>query len=196
MDATQTPPENETPEQRDIRLNKDVAAFSYVWIMSVVVFASRRDSPFVQYHAKQALILFILSIPVAIIPFLGRYLVFIVLAGNLLGFINAANGRREDIPIIGDLASGKTKPKDVWKQAKPYMDKLMVVLSQLLKKPAHHDEKKADMKKDAAPAAAPTAAPKPAESAVPQSAPTAPKPSENAPAAQPASPLDNTAPKP
>jgi uncharacterized membrane protein len=190
METTQTPPpENETPEQRDVRLNKDVAAFSYVWIMSVVVFASRRDSPFIQYHAKQALILFLISIPVAMIPFLGRYLVFIVLAGMLLGFINAGSGRREEVPFVGKLASGETKPKDIWNQMKPYMDKLMHVLQQVFKKPEH--AKTAPKTEPAKPADA-----KPAEPAAPAT-PAAPvfRPAEP-PSAPPAPPLDNSAPKP
>lgn len=184
-------PENETPDQRDIRLNKDLAAFSYVWIMSVVVFASRRDSPFAQYHSKQACILFLISIPVAMIPFLGRYLVFIVLAGMLLGFINAANGRREELPIVGKLATGEMKPKDIWNQAKPYMDKLVHIFVQLFKKPDHPAEKHTTT---AAAAEKPTATPTtPAQAATPV-APTASVSSPSAP--PPASPLDNSTPKP
>jgi uncharacterized membrane protein len=184
-------PENETPDQRDIRLNKDVAAFSYVWIMSVVVFASRRDSPFAQYHSKQACILFLLSIPVAMIPFLGRYLVFIVLAGMLLGFINAANGRREELPFVGKLATGEMKPKDIWNQTKPYMDKLVHIFAQMFKKPDHPVEKNA-----AASAAAGKPAATPAAPAQPP-APAAPTVSvSSTPTPPPASPLDNSTPKP
>lgn len=190
MEATQTtPPENENADQRDIRLNKDVAAFSYVWIMSVIVFASRRDSPYIQYHAKQACILFILSIPVAMIPFFGRYLVFLILAGMLLGFINAANGRREELPFVGKLATGELKPKDIWSQAKPYMDKLVHIFGQIFKKPEHADKKK-DAPADAKPAPAPPAPQPPSSSITPVIG------LPEAPAAPPASPLDNSAPKP
>ncbi|HRH93496.1 MAG TPA: hypothetical protein PKV72_03100 [Candidatus Peribacteria bacterium] len=191
MEATQTTsPENETADQRDIRLNKDVAAFSYVWIMSVIVFASRRDSPYIQYHAKQACILFILSIPVAMIPFFGRYLVFLVLAGMLLGFINAANGRREELPFVGKLATGEMKPKDIWNQAKPYIDKLMHIFGQIFKKPEHADKKKDAPAADAKPAPAQASPAQPAAPAAPVIG--MPEP----PAAPPASPLDNSAPKP
>jgi len=107
------PPSGETEEQRDIRMNKDVAAFSYVWIMSVVIFASRRDSKFVQYHSKQGIVLFIASIVAAIIPFVGKYLVMLVVAGMLLGFVNAAQGHFADVPLAGDLAKGKLSIGDL-----------------------------------------------------------------------------------
>lgn len=138
METTQAPQPSiaeETPEQRDVRLNKDVAAFSYVWIMSIVVLASRRDSPFIQYHAKQATILFLLSIPVAILPFVGRYLVFIVLSGMLLGFIHAANGRREGVPIVCDLATGAKTPHDIWLAARPYAMRIAAAVQHIFAKP-------------------------------------------------------------
>ena len=107
---------NLTPEQQaDIEKNKDVAAMSYLWIMSVVVLYSRRDSPFIQYHAKQGLWLFLFSIPVWIIPGIGHYLEFFILAGMIIGFLNAAQGKRHDVPIIGQLAKGSLTLLDLWK---------------------------------------------------------------------------------
>lgn len=150
----------ETDEQRDVRMNKDVAAFSYVWIMSVVVLAARRDSAFAQYHAKQATILFIVSIPVALLPFVGRYLIFLVLAGMLLGFIHAANGRREPVPIIGDLASGKKTPRDLYRSCLPYIKRITDTCKQLVRKPA------------ARPTPAPAATPQPSGHTLDNTPPT------------------------
>ncbi|MSR67508.1 hypothetical protein EXS65_01610 [Candidatus Peribacteria bacterium] len=112
METAQTPP-NETPEQADIRINKDVAAFSYVWIMSVIIYFSRKDSSFIRYHSKQGIILFLLSIPVSLIPGIGSYLMFIVVAGMLLGFLNAANGQMRDVPLVGPLSRGEMSLSDV-----------------------------------------------------------------------------------
>ena len=53
------------------------------------------------------MILFVLSIIAALIPWIGKYLLIIVIAGMLLGFINAAQGRYADVPFVGDLAKGK-----------------------------------------------------------------------------------------
>ena len=106
-----------TPEQKaDVEKNKDVAAMSYLWIISVVVLYARRDSPFVQYHAKQGLWLFVLSIPLWLIPGIGRYLEFFILAGMIIGFLNAAQGKMHDVPIIGQLAKGTLTLSDIWKK--------------------------------------------------------------------------------
>ena len=105
-----------TPEeQADIERNKDVAAMSYLWILSVVVHYARRDSPFIAYHARQGIWLFVISIPVWLIPQVGHYLEFFVLAGMIIGFLNAAQGQRREVPIIGKLASGALTLRDIWK---------------------------------------------------------------------------------
>lgn len=104
----------ETPQQKDIRLHKDLAAFSYIWIMSVVCLLSRRTSPFVQYHARQGLVLFLLSIPIASIPYAGRILILPIIAGCIYGFLNALKGRYVDVPLMGPLSRGELKTGDLW----------------------------------------------------------------------------------
>ena len=116
MEPTSASPTPGTPEQQnDIEQNKDVAAMSYLWILSVVVLYARRDSPFIQYHARQGLWLFLVSIPVWIIPGIGHYLEFFVLAGMIIGFLNAAQGRSHDVPVVGQLAKGTLTLRDLWK---------------------------------------------------------------------------------
>lgn len=110
-------PEQPTPEQRaDIEKNKDVAAISYLWILSVVVLYARQDSPFIQYHARQGLWLFLISIPLWIIPVVGHLLEFLILAGMIIGFLNAAQGKMHDVPVIGQLAKGTLTLRDLWKK--------------------------------------------------------------------------------
>jgi len=114
-----SPPQNGglTPEQAsDIEHNKDVAAMSYLWILSVVVLYARQDSPFIQYHARQGIWLFLISIPVWLIPNIGQYLEFFILALMIIGFLNAAQGRQHDLPVIGQLAKGTLTLRDLWKK--------------------------------------------------------------------------------
>lgn len=101
------PPNNQEAKLKDIATNKDMAALSYVWILSVILFFARKDSPFIRYHSKQAMILFIISIPIWLIPFIGHFLILIIVAGNLIGFINAANGLYADVPFVGQLSRGE-----------------------------------------------------------------------------------------
>ncbi len=110
---TQVPLADETDDQRDIRMNKDIAAFSYVWIMSVIIYIARKDSRFIQYHSKQGIVLFLLTIPAAMIPLIGNILVLLIAGGMVLGFLHAAQGKYEDVPIAGDLAKGNLKMKDM-----------------------------------------------------------------------------------
>lgn len=126
MDQSESPPAP-TPEQTppavspidsdkaDIEQNKDIAAFSYLWIMSVVVFFLRRKSPFVRYHAKQAMILFALSVIVLLVPYISRFLELGVLALMVYGFINAAQGLRKDVPIVGPLSRREITIRQAWK---------------------------------------------------------------------------------
>ncbi len=123
-------------DTEDIERNKDIAAFSYLWIMSVVVFFLRRNSPFVRYHAKQAMLLFAISIVVLFVPIISRLLELGVLALMVLGFIHAAQGQRKDIPIIGPLSRGETSIRDAWKQIIDGMLKIVeFVKSFTVKKP-------------------------------------------------------------
>jgi uncharacterized membrane protein len=96
---------------KDIEENKDLAAFSYLWIMSVVVYLSKRKSPFVAFHAKQAMVLFALSIPVWFIPRIGQYLEMFILGFSVMGFISAVQGEWKVLPIIGSFIVSPRKKK-------------------------------------------------------------------------------------
>ncbi|NOS67126.1 MAG: hypothetical protein HOO67_02055 [Candidatus Peribacteraceae bacterium] len=123
----QPPPAAPAPvsEKDDIEQNKDIAAFSYLWIMSVVVYFLKRKSPFVRFHAKQAMVLFLLSVIFLFIPIVSKILELGVLALMVLGFINAAQGHKKDIPIIGPLSRGEISLREAWKQIVDYVARLM-----------------------------------------------------------------------
>ncbi|MCX6807864.1 MAG: hypothetical protein NTZ80_03675 [Patescibacteria group bacterium] len=85
----------------------DIAAMSYVWIMSVFILIFKRDDEFIQYHAKQAVIFFILSLIIWPIPYIGKFLEILVVACMIFGFIQASQGVRYAFPIISQLVSGQ-----------------------------------------------------------------------------------------
>jgi uncharacterized membrane protein len=95
------------PDPKDIETNKDLAAFSYVFVMSVFIFVLKRDSPFIRFHARQAMVLFALSVVFWFIPLVGRLLELLVLAGMVLGFLSAAQGQWRDVPVVGPLSRGE-----------------------------------------------------------------------------------------
>ena len=154
-------------DKQDIEQNKDIAAFSYLWIMSIAVFFLRRKSPFAQFHAKQAMILFALSIAAYMVPVISKLLELGILGLMVLGFINAAQGQRKDIPLIGPLSRREITLRQAWQQIVDAVAKLVKYI---------RPEKKA-------PTAPTPASPPPAS----PSAPAAPVPSEPSPPATPVS---------
>lgn len=83
---------------------KLLAALSYLWILSIVIFLIKRDSAFVQFHAKQGLVLWIASIVFWFIPILGWFLNVVVLVLVIIGFVQALNGSEWKIPVVAELA--------------------------------------------------------------------------------------------
>lgn len=104
--------------ERDIEENKDIAAFSYLWVMSVVVYLLKKDSTFVRFHSKQAMILFVLSIIIWLIPIaiIARGLELVILAAMVIGFLNAAQGKKKDIPIVGPFSRREMSLRQAWRE--------------------------------------------------------------------------------
>lgn len=97
-------------DPRDVYENRIWAALSYWWILFFIPLVVNPQSYFGKFHANQGLVLLIASTIcafAAIIPFFG---IFIALAGSvtcfvfqLLGTVNALQGRGKRLPIIGEI---------------------------------------------------------------------------------------------
>ncbi len=116
----------------DVRENKDIAALSYVSVLSVIIFLLRRDSPFVRFHSRQAVILFLISLPLWFIPLVGRFLELFVLAGMVIGFIGAAQGEWNDVAFIGPLSRREMTLREAWRQMVNTVAKLARELGRLV----------------------------------------------------------------
>lgn len=104
-----------TPD-RDIADNKDIAALGYVWVLSIFVFLYRRESPFVRHHARQGIVLFVLSLFFWGIPVVGRFLEIPVLALMVMGFLNAAQGKYSPLPLVYAISHGDIRMlRQSWK---------------------------------------------------------------------------------
>lgn len=99
---------------KDIEENRQLAALSYLWVFSVIVLLARRESPFARWHARQAAVLFFISIAVWFLP-LARYMELVLLAFMVVGFIEAAMGNIYRLPLIGLIAEGRLRWTDVQK---------------------------------------------------------------------------------
>lgn len=104
----------------DVRENKAFAVLAYLGILVIVPIIAARKSPYARFHANQGLVLFLASVIVQtvlsvlagvfsvirlgfIFGILSFLVAVVVLALIITGIINAVNGRRKALPILGEL---------------------------------------------------------------------------------------------
>lgn len=116
--------------EEDIKKNKDIAAASYFLIFSVVILFTRKDSEFIQFHAKQASLLFLFGILFAIMPKPLSYLNFIVLSMAIAGIIQANQGKFWKMPFISDIIKHGVSVSSL----KILSNKIIKIISEIFKK--------------------------------------------------------------
>jgi len=88
-----------------------IAVLSYLGILFLVPLLAVKDDEFVQFHAKQGMILFIAEVAtmvIAWIPILGwitapiAWIVWLVF--SIIGIVNVVSGKKKEIPLIGKFA--------------------------------------------------------------------------------------------
>src|SRR3989338_1315993 len=82
------------------------AAVSYLWILSLVVLAARKNKEFVRFHTNQGVLLFIASVIFMLIPGLGWLLNILLGIAAIVGIIKSLQGERWELPIVGGMAKG------------------------------------------------------------------------------------------
>jgi len=98
--------------------NTGMAIVAYI-LFFIPLLTEARNDPFVKYHVKQGLCLFltviagiILSIILTLIPIIGFLLVWLIniflLFLLVIGVLNAIQGKEKELPLIGKFA-GKIK---------------------------------------------------------------------------------------
>ena len=115
MEAAPTTPHT---SENDVKANKDIAALSYLYVVSIFVFLLKgKDSEFIRFHSKQAMILFGVCVIAFFLPFpFGVIAQLLVFLGCVTGFIMAAHGRWWEIPFVGGMARGELNQRRSWKQ--------------------------------------------------------------------------------
>lgn len=92
-----------------------MAALSYLWVLSVVMYIVKKDDAFVQFHAKQGIVLCVASFAMMVLGFLlmmvpvvgwllGMVLWAAIAVLSLVGFIKAFQGEKFNLPVVADLA--------------------------------------------------------------------------------------------
>lgn len=80
------------------------AAASYLWVISLVALAARKNNDFVRFHANQGALLFVVSLVLMFIPGIGWLLNVILGVVAIIGIVNAVQGIRWPLPVGADLA--------------------------------------------------------------------------------------------
>lgn len=93
----------ETAQESDIRDNKIWALLSYLGVLVLVPLLGKKESPFVQFHAKQGVVLLIGWV-VSWFPVFGWAIGLIVFVLSIIGIVNVFNGEKKNLPIVGELA--------------------------------------------------------------------------------------------
>jgi uncharacterized membrane protein len=89
-------------EEKDIQNNKMWALLSYLGALVVIPLVMKNDSPFVQFHIKQGLVILI-GWMLSWLPF-GPIFGIVAFVFSIIGIINVLNGEMKKLPIVGDLA--------------------------------------------------------------------------------------------
>lgn len=101
-------------EKMDIRENRTYAILSYFYPLSIVILATKYKSKFARFHAKQGMVLFLLSIIFLITPPLVKIIAELaVFAGMLAGIMQAAAGYYFKIPFVYDMTLPKATGDDI-----------------------------------------------------------------------------------
>ena len=99
-----------SPQTTGSQKNTGMAILGFI-LFFVPLLTDAKDDPFVKYHVKQGLLLWIIaiaSVVLGVIPILGWIIALIVplvvFVLAILGIINAANGEMKPVPLVGQYA--------------------------------------------------------------------------------------------
>lgn len=108
-------------EERD----RDIAAFSYTLLFAPVLLVTRRDSSFIQHHARQAFYLAVFCLLFALLPGKLSYLNILVAAAALIGFLEAQAGKLYVMPVISDLISRDITFARLWQYIREFFHEMV-----------------------------------------------------------------------
>jgi len=97
---------SESKPQIDPSEKKVWAAVGYLWILSLVALAARKDNEYVKFHASQGTLLFVISLPCIFIPVFGWLVNVLIGIASIVGIIKALQGEKWEMPVIGPWAKG------------------------------------------------------------------------------------------
>ena len=119
-----------TSGPEDVKANRGYAILSYLGILFLIPYYTKKNSEYAQYHTEQGMLLFILSVICTVVlcilnyvcgmvtGFAGALLIGVIgflqtctsvgtLVLTILGIVNAIQGKMNPLPLIGKLSLKK-----------------------------------------------------------------------------------------
>lgn len=90
-------------EKENLKDDKLWAVLSYLGILVLIPLLGKKESAFVQFHAKQGLIMLFGWI-VSWFPVFGWAIGIVMFVFSVIGIVNVLNGEKKKLPMVGDLA--------------------------------------------------------------------------------------------
>lgn len=91
--------------------NKLMAVLSYIGILVIIPYLTSKDNPFVKFHIKQGLVLFVIEIAMWFLGMVFQPLWMLISLVNLavlvlaiIGIVNAAQGLEKELPFVGSYS--------------------------------------------------------------------------------------------
>lgn len=89
-----------------------MAILSYIGPLVIVSYLTSKDDPFVKFHIKQGLVLFVIEVGVWFLTSMMFYQFWMILniinLGTLIlsivGIVNAAQGHEKELPLVGQFS--------------------------------------------------------------------------------------------
>lgn len=99
----------EEPKSNEAQEGLIWGVLAYIYAFCFVPLLFKRDNPFVLFHGRQGLVIFLGEVIIAIgvrpiVPFLGNLLLIVFAAISLYGIYNVVRGECKEIPVISDIA--------------------------------------------------------------------------------------------
>lgn len=111
MDEKDTGEKMEEIEMGDAEQNKLMAVLSYIGPLVIVSFLIAKDEPFVKFHIKQGLVLFVIEVIIWFLMMVFWFLFPILQIVNIvvfvlaiIGIVNAVGGKEKPLPFVGRYA--------------------------------------------------------------------------------------------
>lgn len=91
--------------------NTVMGVLAYIGPLVIVSYLAAKDDPFVKFHVKQGLVLFVIEIAVWFLGMLFWPLWFLrtiinlaTLVLSIIGIVNVVNGKQTPLPIVGEFS--------------------------------------------------------------------------------------------